>query len=111
VRGTDREPEAVVGTPGILFANPGIGGGGINPTALSDKILGGPFDREEEEPARCALLRAGKAGGVSSYSSSSGPLIVIVSASSSSGSGSCSAISGTGGGGGALRTDGNQLLR
>ena len=66
VRGTDRELEVFAGTPGVLFANPGNGGGGINPVALSDKILGGAFEREEEEPARCALLRAGKAGGVSS---------------------------------------------
>ena len=66
VRGTDRELEVVAGTPGVLFAKPGTGGGGINPAALFDKILGGPLEREEEAPARCALLRAGKAGGVSS---------------------------------------------
>ena len=112
VGGTNSEPEVVAGTPGVLLANPGTGGGGINPAALSDSIFGGPFEREEEEvAARCALLRAGKAGGVSSYSSSSGPLMVIVSALSSSSSGSCSAISGTGGGGGAAGMDVNQLLR
>jgi hypothetical protein len=57
----------VAGTPGVLFANPGTGGGGINPATLFDKILGSTFEREEKEvAARCALLRAGKAGGVSS---------------------------------------------
>jgi hypothetical protein len=63
----DRELEVVAGKPGVLFANPGTGGGGINPADLSDNILGGPFVREgKEAAARCALLRAGNAGGVSS---------------------------------------------
>lgn len=67
VDGTSRELGVVVGTPGVLFVNPGIGGGGINPITLFDKIFGGPFEREEEEAvARCALLSAGNAGGVSS---------------------------------------------
>lgn len=109
VEGIDSEFEVVVGTPGVLFANPGTGGGGISPATLSDNILGGPFERDEDGAAmRCALLRAGNAGGVSSKSSSS-PLMVIVSASSSSCSGSYSSILGTGGGG--AGTDVNQLLR
>jgi hypothetical protein len=67
VNGIDKELEVAAGTPGILFADTGTGGGGINPAALSDNILGGPFDWEGEEvAARCALLRAGNAGGVSS---------------------------------------------
>ena len=65
VDGTDRELEVVAGTPGDLFANTGTGGGGINPAALSDKILGGSLERDEVA-IRCALLSAGKAGGVSS---------------------------------------------
>jgi hypothetical protein len=65
VDGMDRELEVVAGTPGALFANPGTGGGGIDPATLFDKILGGSFERDEVA-ARCALLRAGKAGGVSS---------------------------------------------
>lgn len=65
VDGMDREFDVVVGTPGVLFANPGTGGGGIKP--LCDNTLGGPLERVEEDlAARCGLLSAGKAGGVSS---------------------------------------------
>ena len=67
VDGMDRELEVVAGTPGVLFANPGTGGGGISPAALFDNILGGSLERDGKEvAARCALLRAGNAGGVSS---------------------------------------------
>ena len=62
VDGIDRELD---GTPGVLLANPGTGGGGINPDTWFDNILGGPFEREGVA-IRCALLSAGKAGGVSS---------------------------------------------
>jgi hypothetical protein len=66
VDGIDRKLD-VVATPGVLFANRGTGGGGINPATLSDSILGGSLERREEElEARCGLLTAGKAGGVSS---------------------------------------------
>lgn len=67
VDGMDRELKVVAGTPGVLLANPGTGGGGISPTTLSGNILGGSLERDgEEAAARCALLKAGNAGGVSS---------------------------------------------
>jgi hypothetical protein len=67
VNGIERELEAVVETPGVLFARPGTGGGGINPEISFERILGGSLERKEEEvAARCALLSAGNAGGVSS---------------------------------------------
>lgn len=86
VFGVDGKLSVAVETPGVLFANAGAGGGGINPVVLSDDFLGCLLEEEEEVVARCGLSSAGKAGGVSSDISS--PVIVFVSPLSSSESGS-----------------------
>lgn len=65
VGGMDRVLDVMGGTPGVLFASPGTGGGGISPGPKN--VFGGLLEWVEEEVvARCGLLSAGKAGGLSS---------------------------------------------
>lgn len=92
--GTRRDEDATDGpdgTPGLRAARPGSGGGGMSSVSVRTRGMG-ELDKDVSLPARWALFRLGKAGGIS-LDSSSDPRTVAASSSSSS-AGANSTISG-----------------